>query len=251
METNGFKGIKAERVTDTVYKVLREYIVGRNLPPGSKIHVDQIAKSMNVSRTPVHEALTVLAADGLVEVRPRRGTFVTEFTHDDYVETLDIRRALELLACETGCQRATDADIHKLELLMDEMHAAAAATSDPWQAARIHDAKNLEFHLHLVHLSANKRLIALYEDLRAHLRIARAHLDATSWLERVPAETAEHLAIIHALAKRDADAMKAALDHHLRRSTASLAADIVHTEGRASDRTEARTSTLAPTSTTP
>ncbi|HEX7040321.1 MAG TPA: GntR family transcriptional regulator [Trueperaceae bacterium] len=224
--------IRTERVTDTVYQVLRERIVEQQFPPGSKINVDEIARQLDVSRTPVHEALAMLATDGLVEVRPRRGTFVTEFTTTDYAETLDIRRALEVLACETACANATDADIAELQALVDGMPETVRNASSPAEAARVHDAKNLEFHLKLVGLSKNRRLIALYADLRAHLKIARAHVDATGWLARVPQETREHREIVRALARRDAEALKAALDAHLRRSAASLIGDITRAEGR-------------------
>lgn len=235
MEQATLKAIRTERVTDTVYQVLRERIVEQQFPPGSKIHVDEIARQLDVSRTPVHEALSILAADGLVEVRPRRGTFVTEFTTNDYAETLDIRRALEVLACETACENATANDIAELRALVEGMPEAVRDTREPAEAARIHDAKNLEFHLKLVGLSDNRRLIALYADLRAHLKIARAHVDATEWLERVPEETREHHEIVEALAQHDVEAMKFALDAHLRRSAASLIEDITRGEGRERD----------------
>lgn len=235
LESGSLTAIRTERVTDTVYQVLRERIVEQQFPPGSKINVDEIAKQLDVSRTPVHEALTILATDGLVEVRPRRGTFVTEFTSHDYAETLDIRRALELLACETAREYASDDDIAELKRLVGSMEESVRAASDPAEAARIHDALNLEFHLRLVALSRNRRLIAMYSDLRAHLRIARAHVDAPEWLTRVPIETREHLDIIRALARRDVDGMKAALDAHLRRSAASLIEDVSRDEGRQND----------------
>src|SRR5680860_455301 len=186
MDSASLSAIRTELVTDTVYQMLRERIVDQRFQPGSKINVDEIAKQLDVSRTPVHEALTMLATDGLVEVKPRRGTFVTEFTWKDYAETLDIRRALEVLACETVCLYATGDDITDLEKLVDNMAASVGEANDAAEAARIHDAINLEFHLRLVSLSRNRRLIAMYSDLRAHLKIARAHVDATEWQSRVP-----------------------------------------------------------------
>jgi len=226
MAQPSLQAIRAERVTDTVYQVLRERIVEQQFPPGSKIQVDEIARQLDVSRTPVHEALAILAADGLVEVRPRRGTYVTEFTLNDYAETLDIRRALELLACETACDNAAPSDIADLEKLIDEVAATVSDPSDRSEAARVHDAKNMELHLRLVGLSKNRRLIALYTDLRAHLKIARAHVDAPDWMDRVPEETKEHREIVAALARGDVAAMKEALDTHLKRSAASLIDDI-------------------------
>ncbi len=231
MPERGLSAIKTERVTDTVYQVLREGIVNRTFAPGSKLNVDEIARRLDVSRTPVHEALAVLATDGLVDVQPRRGTFVAAFTLDDYAETLDVRRALETLACETACVRVTEDDLADLRRLMGEMERSVAENDDAAVAARTHDAKNSLFHHRLVQLSGNRRLIAIYDDLRAHLRIARAHLNATTWLLRVPIEAAEHVAILEALAARDVTAMQRALDAHLRRSATSLIEDVSRPEG--------------------
>jgi GntR family transcriptional regulator, rspAB operon transcriptional repressor len=225
--------IKTERVTDTVYQLLREGIVNRTFAPGSRLNVDEIARRLQVSRTPVHEALAVLATDGLVEVQPRRGTFVAEFTLGDYAETLDVRRALEVLACEMACQRVTRADLDALRRLMDEMERSVTEHDDVAMAATTHDARNSAFHHRLVQLAGNRRLTAMYDDLRVHLRIARAHLNATSWLARVPIEAAEHLAILDALEARDVTAMQRALDAHLRRSAASLIEDVSRPEGSA------------------
>lgn len=236
MEAAKLTAIKSERVTDTVYQMLRERIVERVFPAGSKLNVDEIARQMGVSRTPVHEALNFLAADGLVEVRPRRGTFVTEFTERDYAETLDLRRALELLACETVCHHASDADIDELEALINRMAQAVSEAESVSEAARLHDAMNLEFHVRLVNLSDNRRLMAAYGDLRAHMKIARAHVDASHWRDRVPTETREHQDIVAALRQRNVEAMKAALDTHLRRSAASLIEDVTRSEGRQGDR---------------
>jgi DNA-binding GntR family transcriptional regulator len=115
---------------------------------------------------------------------------------------------------------------------MHEMERCVADTSDAQAAAKMHDAKNFAFHYRIVELAGNRRLLAMYDDLRAHLRIARAHLDADTWLGRVPAEAAEHLAIVEALAARDVEAMQRALDAHLRRSSESLIEDVSRPEGR-------------------
>jgi GntR family transcriptional regulator, rspAB operon transcriptional repressor len=232
MRESELPAIKTQRVTDTVYQMLREQIVNRTFPPGSRLNVDEIARRLQVSRTPVHEALAVLATDGLVEVQPRRGTYVAEFTGDDYAETLDVRRALELHACEPACARVTADDIAELRRLMHTMERCVAETGDVQAAAKRHDAKNSAFHHRLVQLSGNRRLIAMYDDLRAHLRIARAHLNATAWLERVPTEAAEHRAIVDALEARDVHALRQALDAHLVRSSESLIADMTRPERR-------------------
>src|SRR5690554_1198871 len=143
VQTDALSAIKTERVTDTVYQLLRERIIEGVFEPGTKINVDEIARQLDVSRTPVHEALSLLAVDGLVEVKPRRGTFVSELTLRDYEETLDIRRSLELLASETFVDIATEDDIAELEELIHKMEASVQQAGTAAEAARVHDAINL------------------------------------------------------------------------------------------------------------
>lgn len=231
IEGQGLSAIKTARVTDTVYRVLRDGIVNATFAPGSRLNVEEIAQRLHVSRTPIHEALAVLATEGLVDVQPRKGTYVAAFTHQDFVETLAIRRALELLACETACERVDPDEIAELRELMSAMERAVTDTSDTEQAARTHDALNLEFHRRIVALSGNRRLISVYDDLQAHVRIARAHLSATTWRERVPIETQEHGTILAALEARRVDDMRAALDAHIRRSSVALLRDVMTREG--------------------
>jgi GntR family transcriptional regulator, rspAB operon transcriptional repressor len=218
--------IKAERVTDAVYEMLKESIVHRRLAPRSKINIDELTQRLGVSRTPVHEALVLLATDGLVEIVPRRGSFVADFTLVDIAETLDVRRALELLACERAAPNAGPDDIVVLRRLMRDMEACVRGAASLQEAARAHDAKNLEFHQLLVGLSGNKRLIATYQALGAHLRIARAHLEATAWRDRLSLERAEHGAIVTALERRAVAPLQGALERHLRRSSTSLIDDL-------------------------
>jgi DNA-binding GntR family transcriptional regulator len=218
--------INTETITDTVHRVLRQSIVDQRFKPGEKLNPDELAQQFGVSRTPVHEALVMLSGEGLVEVVPRRGTFVTELSVESLIETMDIRRALEGLACETAAELATAADVAELRKLIEEMDRAIRDAADPREAARGHDTHNQEFHRRLVNLSGNQRLIELYRGLDAHLKIARTHVRATRWIERVPQERREHEAIVEALSARDSERLKVALDAHLRRSTASLISDI-------------------------
>ena len=167
MESDSLTAIRTERVTDTVYQMLRERIVEQRFAPGSKINVEEIAKQLDVSRTPVHEALTILANDGLVEVRPRRGTFVTEFTSRDYEESLDIRRALEVLACETVVVHATEEDIADLRRLVEQMASSVVDASDSAEAQE---------HLNIIDALERRDVAALKSALDIHLRRSTASL---------------------------------------------------------------------------
>lgn len=227
--------IKTARITDTVYRVLRDGIVNAAFPAGSRLNVEEIAKRLRVSRTPVHEALAILATEGLVEVQARKGTFVAAFTHEDFVETLAIRRALEVLASETACDHVDSEAIDALREQMTAMERLATANLDAEEAVQQHDALNLEFHSRIVALSGNRRLTVFYNDLQAHVRIARARLNATSWVERLAIESREHRAILAALEARDTNRLRAEIDAHIRRSSAALLRDVLAREGGSTD----------------
>jgi DNA-binding GntR family transcriptional regulator len=184
-----------------------------------------------VSRTPVHEALVLLASEGLVDVIPRKGTFVSELTVRDVAETMEVRRALELLACETALQHAQPGDIIALSRLIDDMEKLVSENSeDNHDVVKAHYEKNMEFHQRLVALSKNRLLTDMYQGLNAHLKIARAHIKAEKWKMRLPQERKEHQMIVKALEAKDLTQLRVALDAHLRRSKDSLIEDLSEKE---------------------
>ena len=227
MDFPDLRAIKAERVTDTVYQVVRENIIDRKLQPGQKLSPDALASRLGVSRTPVHEALVLLASEGLVEVVPRKGTFVSELGVQDIAETMDLRRALELLACETAIHTVRDQDVAALRQVLSDMEELVSNGPEAnIDVVKTHYEKNMEFHTRLVDLSNNRLLNDIYQGLNAHLKIARAHVKADEWKRRLPQERKEHRAVLRALDARDLTRLQHALDAHLRRSKDSLIEDL-------------------------
>ena len=92
--------IEQRRAVDEVYERLREAILTKQFSPGQRLDTEAIAQQLGVSLTPVRSAIELLAADGLVDVQPRSGTFVTTLSAQDVENTLDIRCALECLAAQ-------------------------------------------------------------------------------------------------------------------------------------------------------
>src|SRR5438128_2713360 len=88
------------RATDEVYDVMRRSILTNVFRPGQRLPIEEIANQLGVSLTPVRHAIQQLATEGLIEIRPRSGTFVASLDVQDIAETFDIRRALECLAAE-------------------------------------------------------------------------------------------------------------------------------------------------------
>jgi DNA-binding GntR family transcriptional regulator len=214
MATSEFVTLQAERLTDTIYELLRDRILSGVYAPGERLPVDQIARQLGVSQTPVKGALGLLVSEDLVRTSPRRGTFVTEIDERTLVESLAIRAALEQLAAETLLLHVTAVDIERLNDLVRRIQTATEVGE--------HFRLNLEFHEVLVNLSGNLRLAEIYRQLKAHIQMALIHSRSENWTGRMVTENEEHLAILAAIEANDRDALKIAIDAHLTHARASL-----------------------------
>jgi GntR family transcriptional regulator, rspAB operon transcriptional repressor len=210
------------RASDSVFDVLRDSILGRGFRPGDRLDIRALADQLGVSATPVKDAINRLAAEGLVEIRPRSGTFVAELAPDAVAETFEIRRALECLAAEQVVNRLTPDLIARFEAIVDAMDRPVSNERDRAE----HERKNVELHTLLVEASNNRRLAELYRSLNAHLTIARIHSRRRPDEDRLEQERREHRAILEALASRDAAALVGALDRHIRRAGGALVGDL-------------------------
>jgi DNA-binding GntR family transcriptional regulator len=205
-----------------VFDILRTNILGRGFRPGDRLDVRALAEQLGVSATPVKDAITRLAAEGLVEIRPRSGTFVAELAPDAVAETFEIRRALECLAAERLVGQLTPDLVARFEAIIDAMERPVSNEHDRAE----HEQKNLELHALLVEASGNRRLAELYRSLNAHLTIARIHSRRRPQDERLEQERREHRAILEALTARDPTALINALDRHIRRAGGALVGDL-------------------------
>lgn len=192
---------------DLVIKI-RELIVGGQLPPGSKIPEKDLCDRYGVSRTPLREALKVLAIDGLVALEANRGARVTQITRRDLEEVFPVMGALEALAGELACRHITDAETAEVRRLHDMMVGHYRAGQ-----LQAYFAVNEQIHEAILAAARNGTLIAQYRTLAAQVRRARyvANMTAARWEQA----TAEHDDIIRALEARDGVALSAILKRHL------------------------------------
>lgn len=214
-----------KRATDEVYENLRDAILNRLFKPGERLHVDEIAERLGVSLTPVRHAIQQLSSEGLIEIKPRSGTFVATLSLDDIDATFDVRIALECLAAEKAMDRIRPADVHKLEELLKQLRKPV--TSE--ETLRKHEKGNSDLHLLLIEAAGNRRLTEIYKGLNAHLTIARIHAaehndprPAKEIAKRFAAEQSEHDEIVAALKARDLPRMKTAVEKHIGRAKSSL-----------------------------
>ncbi|MEZ5400790.1 MAG: GntR family transcriptional regulator [Bryobacteraceae bacterium] len=213
-----------KRATDEVYDAIRSAILTRAFLPGQRLNVEEIAERLGVSLTPVRHALQQLSSEGLVEIHPRSGTYVTNVSARDIKETFDVRMALECLAAELALPILGPNEVTRFEELLATL---AVPVVDEESLAR-HDRANSDLHLAIVQASGNRRLAEMYESLHAHIKIARIHAAETNlgerrnWSERLKEEHAEHTAIVTAIVQRDLAALTASLRKHITRAKEAL-----------------------------
>ncbi|MGN2390486.1 GntR family transcriptional regulator [Pelomicrobium sp. G1] len=187
---------------------LRDMIIQGELAPGARLNERVLCQQLGISRTPLREALKVLATEGLVELLPNRGAVVTQLTLRAVREIFEVMGALERLAGELACRNATDADIAEIRALHYQM-MAHYARGDLAGYFRY----NQQIHIKLVECTGNATLAATYRNLNAHVRRARymANLSRERWDKAVQ----EHEEILDALVKRDSARLQGLLQDHL------------------------------------
>ncbi len=217
----GFEALNTRGFSEEVHDILREKILSCELGPGQRLDVAQISVQLGVSRTPVKDALQRLSVQDLVEIHPRRGTFVTQISPDDVKETFEVREALELKACELAAGNLKPGTTGVLRDLNGRMFAPDLRFVD-------HAVLDSEFHRLIVESSGNQRLLRMYSGLKAHVQIARVHYRSTEWRSNSPNTAAEHNLIVDALTEGRAGDAKEAMQRHIRNSMERLISGILH-----------------------
>jgi len=200
---------------DEVAAGLRERIFAGDPAPGAFIDEVTLAQEMNISRTPLREALKVLTAEGLLRHEPRRGCFVNEVTEQDLDEIFPVMALLEGRCAFEAARNASDADLQALEGLHDKLarHARAKRINDYYDA-------NFAIHEAIITLAGNRWLAQVIGDLRKILKLAR--LQQLHAPDRLEQSLSEHLAVFAALKARDAEGAEAAMRTHITRQRAAL-----------------------------
>ncbi len=196
---------------------LRGMVFDRQLEPGAWIDEMALVERWHISRTPLREALKVLASEGLVTLVPRRGCQVVEMSEEDSAELFPVMAMLEGRCAYEAAQKATSGEIAELQALHDtlERHAAAGDIDGYYRANHL-------FHSRVQAIAANRWLDRTTGDLRRFIRLLRGRqLHHEGRLEE---SIAEHRALIRAFAARDADGAQRVMHAHLMAQLAALQA---------------------------
>lgn len=190
---------------------LRDYIVEGNIPDGGRILERELCDLLGISRTPLREALKVLASEGLVELLPNRGARVRTLSEADLVELFDVMGALEGLAGRLACENITDDEIAEVERLHYEMYGF-------YLHRDMHNYfhANQMIHQKIVETSRNSILQAAYTSYAGRIRRVRYSANFARERERWGEAMREHETIIYALRKRAGAELSEILFHHLR-----------------------------------
>ena len=200
-------------LTEQTYRALKDKILRGELKPGMQISVPGTAVALGVSRTPVNDALKRLANDGLVEIVPRQGTFVTELTARDVAEIFDMRLMIELYAAETVFQMgAVDQLVAALQAPLAGMEQAIV--DNQFQDHETFSINDQAFHTALVKATGNNRLIRTYTQLHANTHGARIHHLAADDAQETQTE---HQAIMAAFKTTNLTEARRALQAHITR----------------------------------
>ncbi|SIN84111.1 GntR family transcriptional regulator [Vannielia litorea] len=196
---------------DQVASRVRDLIIEGRLEPGSRIDEAHLIEELGVSRTPFREALRTLAAEGLVIVRPSKGSIVRKLTPEDVFSMLEVLGHLEKLAGELACERASDEEVTGLIALHNRM-MDCYRTRDRMPYYKM----NQEFHSRLAELSKNETLLEMQANIQARLKRIRyiGNQKPDSWAGAV----ADHEEMVRALEDRDGQRLGTAMATHLKRT---------------------------------
>lgn len=204
-----------EFVHTTLLEDLREVFVRGEVPPGQKVPEAALCERFGVSRTPLREALKVLAAEGQVELLPNRGARVRELSLQEVEGLFSVAGALEALAGEQACQRITEEELGA----MADLHAQMRQAYDQRDMAPYY-ALNRQIHEAIVQAARNPVLVSQYSILNARIRRIRFASPMTPqiWARAM----AEHEGMLNALQRRDSAAMASILKTHLQHKSEAI-----------------------------
>jgi DNA-binding GntR family transcriptional regulator len=210
---------KTQTKTEVAFSVLRGAIESGDLPPGDRLRANQLVEQLNMSPTPIREALRLLQAEGLVEYRAHQGMVVAEYSPESVIEVYRMRALLEPLATELSTERATDAQVAEMRAAHDALHDALEGHEIGPEIANL----NAVWH-RAVYMPADSRLLIDFIN-----RLWNAVPVSAFWAtQRSKASLDQHAAVQEAIEARDAvraaDLMRAHVEDGARTTLESLRA---------------------------
>ena len=204
-----FRSVKRSTLSEDVYETLRSAVLEHSLAPGDRLNIDALARELEVSPTPVREALARLESEGLVRKRALAGYTVSPLlTRDEFADLFDMRLLLESAAARRAAVHAT----HEQRSALVVCSAATVADGGDehgWHAA--FTAQDAQLHHLVAEASASPLLLDAFTRLHAHLHLHRRYFPYS----HAAVTHQEHRDLADAIAEHDADRAEAAMRQHL------------------------------------
>lgn len=196
-----------ELLSQKVYRIIKRDIIQGKLISHTRLFEERIAEQMNISRTPVREALRLLSAEGFVKLIPNIGIVVNQVCLQDLLDVLNIRLQLETYAVRLASQKIIEKDIKNLRMIIQQMEESVVNKN-----ALDYSNLNFKYHKNIINISKNKKLIEICDNL---------HQQSEHWIralgvqERLKHSLQEHIDICDSLNERDINRAKKAMHFHL------------------------------------
>jgi len=212
LSTGGIRPVESEppSLHADIVSQLRDFIVEGRLAPGSRIPERELCEKFGISRTPLREALKVVAAEGLIELLPNRGARVRQFSETDIRNLFEVLSGLDFLAGRLACARITDDAVAAIEKMHLEMytHYLRRELTDYFRI-------NQKIHQAIVDAAANPVLSANFTSLNSIVRRLRYSANLVH-RDRLGDAMREHEQIVDALKRRSADELGLLMFQHMR-----------------------------------
>jgi DNA-binding GntR family transcriptional regulator len=211
------QSISRRYLHDEVAERLRELIRAGELEPRARVNELELAERFGISRTPLREAIKILATEGLLDLLPNRGARVASISMEEIDEMIEVVAGLEATAADLACRSISDQEVAAIE----EKHRAMV---DAWTREDhiTYFTLNREIHEAIMQASRNATLQGIYTNLSGRIQRARyaAHKTPAQWERAVR----EHERMIELLKKRDGEALSAVVREHIRGKKAVIGA---------------------------
>lgn len=209
------KAIQKKTLHEEIANRLREMIMSGELMEGDKIKENELCELMDISKTPLREALRVLSAEGLIRLIPNRGSYVTIPTIEEIKEMFDVMNVLEGVGASAAAEKMNDKDFEKLENLHKQLEKYSKAKD---QARYIH--MNHSYHAFVQELAGNRTLNQIVNGLRQKILLYR--FKSLNLSGRFEQSIQEHRDLLEAFRKRDADKAETLMKSHIKKQSEAL-----------------------------
>jgi len=196
------------------YGALKEAILSNKIAVGAPISEEEWARKLEMSRTPVREALSRLEQEELVRRVHNHGVVVAEVSLDDFLDICEVRSLLEGNACRVAASRITGADLARFEVAFEALAVSAPTDEDIRRANEI----DRHFHMLILEAAGNRQVVSIIAHLNDIITRLRFALTPSRYQESLR----EHQQVLSALKARNGDAAAAAMQQHMDRVSKSL-----------------------------